>query len=153
MTDLNSLRSQQHPSLHLPGTHATSLQRQFTTSIQTRLRCVLLMWYGEEGEYSPPAPGIAAPASVSPVTPLSARTFGTWTLLSSIIRLYAAYHISNTPVYHIAFASYIIAAVHFGSEWLVFGSTRLGAGLAGPLVVSSVTITWMVMQWGFYLPQ
>jgi hypothetical protein len=87
----------------------------------------------------------------SPVTPLSARTFGTWTLLSAIIRSYAAYNIDNKQVFEIAFCSYLIAFLHFFSEWLVFGSTRFGKGLAGPAIVSTLTMTWMIMQKDFYL--
>ncbi|KAF2673586.1 ergosterol 28 [Microthyrium microscopicum] len=90
-------------------------------------------------------------ATPSPVTPLSARTFGTWTLLSSVIRLYAAYDITNKPVYEIALASYGIAFAHFFSEWLVFGSTKWGKGLAGPAIVSTMTIGWMVSQKDFYV--
>ena len=103
--------------------------------------------------YTGPSPTKATTPSqaLSPVTPLSARTFGTWTLLSSVIRLYAAYHISNPQVYELAFWSYAIAWAHFGSEWLGFGSTRLGAGLAGPLVVSNASLVWMWSQWGFYV--
>ncbi|KAF2200216.1 ergosterol 28 [Delitschia confertaspora ATCC 74209] len=87
----------------------------------------------------------------SPVTPLSARTFGTWTLLSSIIRLYAAYNITNPQVYQLALWTYGIAWVHFVSEWCVFGTTRWGAGLAGPVCVSTGSLVWMWYQWGYYV--
>ncbi|KAF1987546.1 ergosterol 28 [Aulographum hederae CBS 113979] len=93
----------------------------------------------------------SSPSTPSPVTPLSARTFGTWTALSSIIRLYAAYHIGNPEVYQLAMWSYGLAFAHFGSEWLAFGTARWGAGLAGPAVVSTVSMAWMWMQYGFYV--
>ena len=32
-------------------------------------------------------------------------------------------------------ATYLIALVHFGSELLVYRTTKLGAGLTGPLIV------------------
>lgn len=101
------------------------------------------------------------------MTGLSARTFGTWTILASIIRLYAAAHIhnpayvtaticetrnTNTRIYQLAFSSYALAGFHFISEWLVFGTAKLGKGLAGPLVVSSVTMAWMLTQWNYYVP-
>lgn len=94
-----------------------------------------------------------APVEVdeSPVTPLSARTFGTWTLLSSIIRIYAAYNINNPVMYQLAIWTYVIAGFHFYSEWLVFASAKLGAGIAGPLVVASTSLVWMVSSWGFYV--
>jgi len=84
-------------------------------------------------------------------TPLSARTFGTWTALSSIIRLYAAYHVSNPQVYQLALYSYVIAWAHFMSEWLIFRTARLGAGLAGPLAVATTSLVWMVSQREFYV--
>jgi Erg28 like protein len=87
----------------------------------------------------------------SPVTPLSSRTFGTWTFLSSIIRLYAALDISNPKLYQLAFVSYSIAFGHFLSEWLVFKTASFGAGLAGPLFVSTGTMIWMLMQWDYYV--
>ena len=58
------------------------------------------------------------------VTSLSSRTFGTWTLLSAIVRVYAAYNIANRAVYDICAWSYVIAGAHFVSEWLVFGTAR-----------------------------
>jgi len=71
--------------------------------------------------------------------------------LSSIVRLYAAYHVSDPVVYQLALWSYVIAFGHFMSEWLVFGTAKWGAGLAGPAVVSTGRIVWMVAQGGHYV--
>ncbi|KAJ9635797.1 ergosterol biosynthesis protein [Coniosporium tulheliwenetii] len=98
-----------------------------------------------------PSPTTPNLTTVSPVTPLSARTFGTWTLLSSIIRLYAAYHIDNPVVYQLALWTYAVAGFHFFSEWLYFGTARWGAGLAGPVFVSTGSLAWMLSQWGWYV--
>lgn len=78
------------------------------------------------------------------VTPLSNRTFGTWTAAVAVVRFYAAYHLSDPTVYSIAFSTYVIAGVHFLAEWLVFRTTRLGKGLMGPLFVAGVTTVWML---------
>nr|POE82413.1 ergosterol biosynthetic protein 28 [Quercus suber] len=87
----------------------------------------------------------------SPVTELSARTFGTWTAISSIVRLYAAYHIHEPVVYELALWTFGIAWAHFASEWLVFGTARWGRGLAGPVFVATGTGAWMLAQWGSYV--
>jgi len=84
--------------------------------------------------------------STSPATPLQSRTFGTWTVLASLVRLYAAYYISNPQVYDLAIATFAVAGFHFVSEWLVFRSTSWGKGLIGPLCVASLSLGWMV--WG-----
>ncbi|CCX12614.1 Erg28 like protein-domain-containing protein [Pyronema domesticum] len=84
------------------------------------------------------------------VNTLSSRTFGTWTFLSAIVRCYAAYNIANQGVYDICIWSYLIAGAHFVSEWLIFGTASLGAGLTGPLVVSSSSLIWMLTQREFY---
>lgn len=84
------------------------------------------------------------------VTPLSARTFGTWTLVSSIIRAYAAYNITDVHVYNLCIVSYVIALWHFGSEWLIYRTCKFDKGLFGPLIVSTCSITWMLMQKDFY---
>ncbi|KZF25378.1 ergosterol 28 [Xylona heveae TC161] len=89
--------------------------------------------------------------SKSPVTPLSARTFGTWTFLSSIIRLWAAYNIDNPQVYQLALWTFGVALGHFSSEWLVYGTAKWGKGLAGPAFVSTGTLLWMVSQWSYYV--
>ncbi|CUM67260.1 uncharacterized protein PRCAT00004953001 [Priceomyces carsonii] len=85
------------------------------------------------------------------VTPLSARTFGTWTILSSILRFYGAYYLANQQVYELVLWTFFIAGVHFISEWLWYGTAKIGSGLLGPLIVSSVSITWMVSQRDFYI--
>ncbi|KAF2684325.1 ergosterol biosynthesis protein [Lentithecium fluviatile CBS 122367] len=102
---------------------------------------------------------LCAPASKdkseipSQVTPLSARKFGTWTLLTSIVRLYVAFHINEPAFYQLGAATYIVAFVHFFSEWRVFGTTRWGVPLAGPVAVSTASLAWMWMQKDFYLGQ
>jgi hypothetical protein len=94
----------------------------------------------------------SAPVPHSPlVTPLSARTFGTWTFVAAIVRLFAAYNIDHPAFYALAFCMYVVAFAHFGSEWLVYGTAEWGSPLAGPMIVSTSTIAWMVAQWGFYV--
>ncbi|KAF8460374.1 hypothetical protein BDZ91DRAFT_643874, partial [Kalaharituber pfeilii] len=86
------------------------------------------------------------PAKPSPlVTSLSSRTFGTWTFLSALIRYYTAYHISDPVLYDLCLWSYIVAFAHFTSEWLIFKSARLNEGLIGPIIVSTLSIAWMVL--------
>lgn len=86
------------------------------------------------------------------VTNLSARTFGTWTALTSIVRFYAAYNLVNNPqMYDLCIWTYVVALGHFASEWLVFGNCKLGKGLAGPLIVASTSLVWMFSQRSYYL--
>lgn len=83
-------------------------------------------------------------------TALSARTFGTWTLVSCIIRLYGALYITENHVYQLTFISYIIALFHFGTELVVFRTCKIGKGFLGPLVVSTTSLVWMYNQKEFY---
>ncbi|EDO16148.1 hypothetical protein Kpol_1070p31 [Vanderwaltozyma polyspora DSM 70294] len=83
-------------------------------------------------------------------TELSARTFGTWTFVSSVIRLYGALYLNEEHVFQLTFISYIIALAHFGSEWMIFGTCKFGKGLLGPLVVASTSLTWMYNQKEYY---
>ena len=96
------------------------------------------------------APSSPSPTA-SPVNALSARTFGTWTVLSSIIRFYAAYHIDDPMVYQLALWSFVLAGAHFGSEWLYYGTARWGRGLAGPVIVCVVSLPWMLSSWEWYV--
>jgi len=87
----------------------------------------------------------------STVTPLSARTFGTWTFVTSVVRFYAAYNIDNPAMYKVAFATCLIASGHFFSEWLLFKTARWNPSIASPLAVSTGTLFWMLYQWRWYL--
>lgn len=91
-------------------------------------------------------------AAPGQVTNLSARTFGTWTLVASIVRAYGAYFLyNNRAVYELVLWTFVVAGGHFISEWLYYRTIKFGKGLAGPLVVSTVSFTWMVLQRDFYL--
>ena len=81
----------------------------------------------------------------------AARLFGTWTLIQSLVRLYAAYNISNPRFYELAFLTYAVAWVHFMSEWMLYKSTRMQMGLFFPVVVANCSLVWMGMQWGYYV--
>jgi len=89
--------------------------------------------------------------SQSTVTGLSTRTFGTWTIITAIVRFYAAYNIDNPVMYKVALATYLTAFGHFTSEWLVFGTARFNSSLASPLCISTGTMVWMLCQWGWYV--
>ena len=82
---------------------------------------------------------------------LSSRIFGTWTILSAIIRIYTAYNISNPQLYQLAIWAYAIAWVHFMSEWLLFKTAAWGRGLAGPIFISTGNLVRMFSQWGYYV--
>ncbi|KAF2836026.1 putative ergosterol biosynthesis protein Erg28 [Patellaria atrata CBS 101060] len=90
-------------------------------------------------------------STVPSVGALGSRAFGTWTLTSGIIRFIAAYNLENPVAYQLAFASYIIALAHFGSEWFYYGTAKMGPGILGPLIISSSTLVWMWLQWDYYV--
>lgn len=83
-------------------------------------------------------------------TSLSARTFGTWTLISSFIRLYGAFYLQENHIYQLTFISYLIALAHFGSELIVYRTCKLGKGIMGPLIVATTSLTWMWCQKEYY---
>ncbi|GJJ08313.1 hypothetical protein Clacol_002524 [Clathrus columnatus] len=45
---------------------------------------------------------------------------------------------ANKPeeVYELAMWTYVSALLHFGSEWLIYRSAKIGRGLIGPLLVA-----------------
>lgn len=78
--------------------------------------------------------------------------------MTSLVRLVGAYHI-NDPVYAVfsnpssyvkmliafqssifklTYSTFVVAFLHFFSEWQLYKTTKLGKGLAGPLIVSSM---------------
>lgn len=85
------------------------------------------------------------------VNGLSTRSFGTWTALSTVVRAYAAYNITNPVAYDLCIWSFAIAQWHFLSEWLLFGTADFGPGVLSPLLVSGITALWMITQRGAYV--
>ncbi|KAI3635600.1 hypothetical protein MIR68_006238 [Amoeboaphelidium protococcarum] len=83
-------------------------------------------------------------AQPNQVTPLMARMFGTWTLLSTIIRLYTAYNIYDTTACVMCLATFGIALFHFASEIWIFKTSNLSSkGVIAPLIIASTSIVWM----------
>ena len=85
-----------------------------------------------------------------PVEPLSGRVFGTWTFLSAVIRMTAAYNINSSIAYDLALWTYGIALAHFIGE-LVFGNASLRGRFLSPLIVASASVAWMLTQREAYL--
>ncbi|CAL1716528.1 unnamed protein product [Somion occarium] len=85
------------------------------------------------------------------VTPLQARTFAVWTLLSAVVRFYAAYHIHDKSIYDITLISYLIAFGHITSELFIFGTGGTQFPSLSPLIVSSTSMVWMLTQYDFYV--
>lgn len=71
------------------------------------------------------------------VNGLQARTFGIWTLLSSVIRCLCAIDIHNKTLYHITLWTFLLALGHFLSELFVFGTAAPTVGVLAPLMVAS----------------
>ncbi|KAF2999091.1 hypothetical protein G7054_g12296 [Neopestalotiopsis clavispora] len=89
--------------------------------------------------------------TVDQVTPLAARLFATYTLISAIVRIYASFHLDKEPVYMMALWTYLVALGHFVSEGFVFKTFRITGPQLFPLVLASVGTTWMIMQKDFYV--
>ncbi|KAJ2999308.1 hypothetical protein HDV02_003242, partial [Globomyces sp. JEL0801] len=77
----------------------------------------------------------------SEVSPLTGRLFGTWTLTSGIIRIYASYHINDQSAYELAMITYIIAFLNFTSEAFLYRSTKWNSpGCLPALCISSYEV-------------
>ena len=90
-------------------------------------------------------------SKVAGVQPLTSRVFGTWTLLSGLIRLYAAFNINDVHVYRITFLTFVLAGAHFLSEIFVFRTANLRGAVTASLAVASTLTIWMYLKWDEYI--
>ncbi|KAB0397458.1 hypothetical protein E2I00_019693, partial [Balaenoptera physalus] len=74
------------------------------------------------------------------VNGLQARTFGIWTLLSSVIRCLCAIDIHNKMLYHITLWTFLLALGHFLSELFVYGTAAPTIGVLAPLMVATTNL-------------
>ncbi|XP_071495633.1 ergosterol biosynthetic protein 28 homolog [Diadema antillarum] len=77
------------------------------------------------------------------VNAILGRLFGTWTLLAGAVRMMCAYDIRNRAVYDLTLFSFILAFLHFATEFLVFETVELSFGVIAPLVISGTSIFMM----------
>lgn len=91
------------------------------------------------------------PQAADQVTPLTGRLFGTWTLITCIVRCYAAYNLHLAPLYDITVWTYVVALAHFTTELFVFKSMTFGLPQCFPFSMSSGAIVWMLMARGHYV--
>ncbi|GMK56396.1 hypothetical protein CspeluHIS016_0302360 [Cutaneotrichosporon spelunceum] len=85
------------------------------------------------------------------MTPLAGRLFGAWTAMAAVVRLLAAYDISNQGLYDLAICAFGVATLHFTTEWLVFGTVKPNRASLGPLLVGSSGVAWTLSQRAYYL--
>ncbi|XP_071894542.1 ergosterol biosynthetic protein 28 homolog isoform X1 [Anas platyrhynchos] len=100
-------------------------------------------------------------ASPGLVNGLQARTFGVWTLLSSVVRCLCALdirnqtflcHVSPSPslasicsLYYITLFTFVVALAHFLSEVFIYHTAALTMGIMAPLMVASFSILGMLI--------
>lgn len=82
-------------------------------------------------------------------TLLPARIFASWTVITCIIRTYAAYALDRPDIYAITFCTYLVVLFHSLPELLVYKTMTLN-GIAPMLFFSSTTMLWMIANWGTY---
>lgn len=80
-------------------------------------------------------------------TPLFSRMFGNWTLLAAAIRIGFAFSPYNRSLYWVTLFSFALAFWHFLSEVLLTATAPLTVGTIVPLILSSMTMLWMLVAW------
>jgi len=90
-------------------------------------------------------------AVTSPATPLSSRTFGTWTAAVGIVRLFAAYHINEPAWYQLQALTNLVGLIHFSLEAFVYKTSRPSGPWLAPVSVALIGLAWSFAQYDFYV--
>lgn len=96
-------------------------------------------------------PDQANPKASDQLTPLASRLFGTWTLITCVVRCYAAYNLHIGPIYNIAVWTYVVALGHFASELFVYKSMTFGLPQLFPFGLATTALIWMPMVRDYYV--
>lgn len=100
----------------------------------------------------PPAGKTTASLAVtSDTTPLSSRTFGTWTLAVGIVRIFAAYNLDQASWYWMQLLTNVIGLVHFSLEAFVYKTCRPSGPWFAPVTVAMIGLVWSIAQYDFYV--
>ncbi|KIL95402.1 hypothetical protein FAVG1_00139 [Fusarium avenaceum] len=91
------------------------------------------------------------PKATDQLTPLAGRLFGTWTVITCVVRCYAAFNLHIGPVYTIAYWTYIVALGHFASELFIFKTMTFGLPQYFPFTLASIFLIWMPLVRDHYV--
>jgi len=137
------------------------LQRIYSPPAPTQntiLKTTFITHTIEEDDVTPPEGRRASVTSTatatqsrSPVTPLSARTFGTWNIAVGIARVYAAYHLNEQSWYQMSMWTNIIGLVHFGTEAFVYKTAKPRGPWLAPIIPAGVGLIWHILQMKNYV--
>lgn len=85
-----------------------------------------------------------------PAHPLLAHTYGVKNIYTGLIRLYAAYYITNPQVYDLAIWTFIGVLFLYATETFIYRTSRLREAMF-PFVTAGSALVWMMNQRDWYL--
>ncbi|KIV84478.1 hypothetical protein PV11_00253 [Exophiala sideris] len=91
------------------------------------------------------------PAVTSPTTPLSSRTFGTYTLAVGVVRIFAAFHMNEASWFWMQLLTNVIGLVHFSLEAFVYKTCKPSGPWLAPVSVAVIGLVWSITQYDFYV--
>jgi hypothetical protein len=104
------------------------------------------------GYFAPPTKSLIqfrGPEKPPPIG-LLARIYGVKNIYASLIRAYAAYHITNPQVYDLAMCTFVGVLFLYATETFVYRTVE-PKGAIFPFVTAGGGLAWMWAQRGWYL--